>query len=110
VPSQSGRTVVVTGASSGLGLVTACVLARRAATVILAGRDLARARQAANRIRAGAPEADVRVLRLDLAALARCYVRFAATHRPLFEVLYEPASIRPAIRRSRRPPAPPKRP
>ena len=103
VPSQSGRTVVVTGASSGLGLVTASVLARRAATVILACRDLAKAGQAANRIRAGAPEADVRVLRLDLAALDS--VREAAQQIratcPRLDLLINNAAVmRPPYQRS----------
>src|SRR5258708_23131934 len=69
VPGQSGRTAVVTGASSGLGLVTATVLAARGATVILACRDLTRAGQAADRIRSVSPGARVRVLQLDLASL-----------------------------------------
>ena len=34
IPDQSGRTVLVTGANSGLGLQTALVLAERAATVL----------------------------------------------------------------------------
>jgi NAD(P)-dependent dehydrogenase (short-subunit alcohol dehydrogenase family) len=51
VPDQSGRIAVVTGASGGLGLETAAVLAGRGATVVLACRDLGKAERAAERIR-----------------------------------------------------------
>ena len=70
VPDQSGRTAVVTGASSGLGLETARVLAARGATVVLACRDTEKARRAAGRIETEAGRASVRVVRLDLACLA----------------------------------------
>jgi NAD(P)-dependent dehydrogenase (short-subunit alcohol dehydrogenase family) len=70
VPDQSGRIALVTGASAGLGLETAMVLAARGATVVLACRDLAKAERAADRIRAAAGQASVRVVRLDLASLA----------------------------------------
>ncbi|TDD70469.1 SDR family NAD(P)-dependent oxidoreductase [Jiangella aurantiaca] len=65
VPDQHGRTVVVTGATSGLGAETTRVLAGAGATVIMACRDPDKARAAANGI-AGAIE----VRRLDLADLA----------------------------------------
>lgn len=77
VPSQAGRTAVVTGASSGLGLETARVLAGRGASVVLACRDMGKAERAADLIRAQITRADVRVLRLDLASLAS--VREAAS-------------------------------
>jgi len=103
VPDQSGRTAVVTGASSGLGLVTASVLAKRGATVILACRDLVKAERAADRIRAGSPGASVRVLRLDLASLA--VVREAASEIraacPRLDLLINNAAVmRPPYQRS----------
>jgi len=69
VPSQSGRVAVVTGASGGIGLETATVLARRGATVVLACRDEGKADQAAGQLRAAAPDAHVQLVHLDLASL-----------------------------------------
>ncbi|WP_200174820.1 oxidoreductase [Tomitella cavernea] len=69
LPSFTGRTAVVTGATSGLGLITARHLAGAGATVVLAVRDTDRGRQAAAGI---AGETDVRALDLaDLASVRR---------------------------------------
>jgi len=76
VPDQHGRTVVITGANSGIGFEAAKALAERGATVVLACRDTDRAGQAADRIRADAPNADIEITELDLASLAS--VRAAA--------------------------------
>ena len=69
VPGQSGRVAVVTGANTGIGFETARVLAARGATVVLAVRDTDKGRQAAARISAAAPRADVTVQHLDLTLL-----------------------------------------
>jgi NAD(P)-dependent dehydrogenase (short-subunit alcohol dehydrogenase family) len=61
VPDQSGRTAVVTGASSGLGLETTRVLFARGATVVLASRDKEKAEWASGQIRAEAGRAAGRI-------------------------------------------------
>ena len=70
IPAQTGRLVVVTGASGGLGFATALALAQGCADVIVAARNEARGREAAARIRAQAPAALVRFEKLDVADLA----------------------------------------
>lgn len=80
IPDQTGRTAVVTGANSGLGFITARELARRGAQVVLACRSEARGAEAAQRIRAQAPGAYVRVAPLDLADL-KSVRTFAAEHQ-----------------------------
>ncbi|MCV7432144.1 SDR family NAD(P)-dependent oxidoreductase [Mycolicibacterium bacteremicum] len=76
VPDQSGRTVIVTGANTGLGYETARVLAGRGAHVVIAVRDTAKGDAAANKIRSASPQAEVDVVALDLGSLAS--VRAAA--------------------------------
>ncbi|MFF3454063.1 oxidoreductase [Streptomyces sp. NPDC002730] len=70
IPDQSGRTAVVTGANSGIGLVTAQELARRGARVVLACRSAVRGEQARARIQREVPDAEVEFRSLDLADLS----------------------------------------
>ena len=65
LPSFSGRTVIVTGANSGLGEVTARELARVGAKVILAVRNTTKGDEAAATM-----SGDVEVRKLDLQDLA----------------------------------------
>jgi NAD(P)-dependent dehydrogenase (short-subunit alcohol dehydrogenase family) len=65
LPDLTGKTIVVTGATSGLGTVTAAELASAGAHVVLAVRDPARGKAVADNITG---DTEVRVL--DLASLA----------------------------------------
>lgn len=65
IPDQSGRTVIVTGANSGIGAIAARELARRGARVILACRNVEKGERAAASMRG-----TVEVRELDLADLA----------------------------------------
>lgn len=69
IPDQSGRTAVVTGANSGLGLETARELARRGAHVVMATRDQERTADARQDILTEIPDARLEVRELDLASL-----------------------------------------
>jgi protochlorophyllide reductase len=77
IPDQTGRTVLVTGANSGLGLASAEALARHGATVLMACRNPERAEAARARVAAVATGPAPTTVTLDLADLAS--VRKAAT-------------------------------
>src|SRR5260370_7181428 len=70
ITDQTGRTFIVTGASSGLGFETARELARHGGSVILAARNEAKGLDAVARIKAEQPRAAVEYRALDLADLA----------------------------------------
>ncbi len=70
VPDQTGRTVLVTGATSGLGLRSAQLLARAGARVLLTARDAGRGEVAFRRVAATASGPVPEMVALDLADLA----------------------------------------
>ncbi|OBK67532.1 short-chain dehydrogenase [Mycobacterium colombiense] len=76
IPDQTGRVAVITGANTGLGYETALALADHGAHVVLAVRNLDKGKDAAARITAESPHADVALAELDLTSLAS--VRTAA--------------------------------
>lgn len=86
VPDQTGRTVMVTGANTGIGYQTARALAGRGAHVVLACRNERKGRDAISGVMKDQPSGSVSYLRLDLADLAsvaECASRFAERHDTL---------------------------
>ena len=91
----SGRLALVTGGASGLGAETMRVLALRGARVVIAARDTAKGRAAAEAVREEQPDADVAVMELDLADLAsvrRFTERFMREH-PRLDLLIANAGV-----------------
>ena len=101
IPDQTGRIAVVTGANSGLGLVTARELARAGARVVMACRNLDKGHEAVEAIRSEVPQAQLQVDELDLASLAsvRSFAdRYTATQDGL-DLLINNAGVMAAPRR-----------
>jgi NAD(P)-dependent dehydrogenase (short-subunit alcohol dehydrogenase family) len=95
LPDLRGRTAVVTGASSGLGLETARLLARAGATVVMTARTRAKHDAAEADVRRTDPDADLRFQQLELADLGNvrdAAAALAAAH-PRLDVLVNNAGV-----------------
>ncbi|MDP8257696.1 MAG: oxidoreductase [Candidatus Alcyoniella australis] len=69
IPSQKGRTALITGANSGLGFQSARALAGHGARVVLACRNQEKGQQALDAIRSEHADAQVELAELDLSNL-----------------------------------------
>jgi NAD(P)-dependent dehydrogenase (short-subunit alcohol dehydrogenase family) len=92
----SGKRVLVTGVSAGLGVETARALAAHGAQVVGAARDLAKARTATEPVRAGAAKGGgLALVELDLASLASaraCADALVAAGKP-FDIVIANAGV-----------------
>src|SRR4051812_41632253 len=91
----TGKEILVTGASTGLGEETTRALAAHGARVTMAVRDPERGEAAVARIRTSVPGADLEVMTLDLASLAdvrRFATEYLADHDHL-DVLVANAGV-----------------
>ncbi len=102
MPDQSGRTALVTGANSGLGLHTSMELARKGARVLMAARTPAKGEQALARVRREVPGATAELLHLDLASLAsvRAAAAEVAERAPGLDLLVDNAGVMAIPRRA----------
>ena len=69
IPNQSGKVIIVTGASSGLGKEIATVLASKNATVVMAVRNIEKAQGVASEIKQAYPSANLDIRKLELDSL-----------------------------------------
>lgn len=100
IPSQAGRTAVVTGATGGLGYETALALAKAGADVILTGRDAAKGRAALDKISGEVAGARISYENLDLASLASVADFAERIHaRPSLDLLINNAGVMALPRR-----------
>jgi dehydrogenase/reductase SDR family protein 12 len=95
LPRMEGKVVLITGATSGLGLAAADGFARLGATVWLAVRDRARGEQARASILEHLGEAEVHVERCDLAHLdsVRRFAQRFTVEAPRLDVLVNNAGV-----------------
>ncbi len=94
VPDQSGKTIFITGANTGIGFEAAKVFAGKGARVLLGCRNPEKGNEAVARIVADHPDADVELVELDLSDLAS--VRRAAevvAREPRLDVLVNNAGV-----------------
>ncbi len=70
VPSQKGKTAIVTGANTGLGYETTLYFVKKGIKVVMACRNIERAKKAKEKIIKLVPEADVDVIIVDLSKFA----------------------------------------
>jgi NAD(P)-dependent dehydrogenase (short-subunit alcohol dehydrogenase family) len=100
IPSQTGRTAIVTGATGGLGYETALALAKAGAEVILTGRDDQKGQSALEKISREVIGARLSFEHLDLASLASV-ADFAQrmSARPTLDLLINNAGVMALPRR-----------
>ncbi len=101
IPDQTGRTAVVTGANSGLGLVCARELARAGASVVLACRSAERGAAAVQEISQAVPGAQLELASLDLSSLAsvEAFAEHLRSTHDGFELLLNNAGVMAPPRR-----------
>jgi hypothetical protein len=95
IQSAAGKTIIVTGANSGIGLTTTIALVKQGATVWIASRDPKRGEAAARKVKELVPGAKVNVGQLDLADLSsvRAFADMIKKEVPVLDVLINNAGV-----------------
>jgi NAD(P)-dependent dehydrogenase (short-subunit alcohol dehydrogenase family) len=95
IPSLTGKTAIVTGANSGLGLETSAGLAAAGARVVMACRDPGRGASALAQVQGRAPGTQVELMPLDLADLGsvRRFAQEFVRNHPRLDILCNNAGV-----------------
>ena len=96
-----GKTILITGTTSGIGLEASLALARRGARVVMVGRDRARTEAAVAKVRAGSGSTEITHLLCDFSSLAAVRELAGAAHArcPRLDVLVNNAGGVSKVRR-----------
>ncbi|MFD1824719.1 oxidoreductase [Mumia zhuanghuii] len=102
IPDLTGKAVVLTGVTGGLGTEAAYQLAHHGARIVATGRDLAKVEEALTALRHGVHDLDATAVRIDLADLGS--VREGAAeimaHAGTVDVLLNNAGVMASPRRT----------
>lgn len=92
---QTGKTMLITGANSGIGYQAALELARHGAHVLLGVRNAARGQDALQRLLREAPGASAEVVELDMASLhsVRSFAESFLRRKQAMDVLINNAGV-----------------
>ncbi len=104
IPDQTGRTAIVTGANTGIGLETARMLALKGANVVLACRNPEKGKAAVDQVLAARPSgrASLAVLDLsDLGSVAAFAAKFTASNERLDLLVNNAGVMIPPLGRTR---------
>lgn len=66
MPNLKEKVIIVTGGNRGLGFKSALEFSKKGAAVVIGSRSLRRGQEACNRIKSLVPDANIKVIRLDL--------------------------------------------
>jgi NAD(P)-dependent dehydrogenase (short-subunit alcohol dehydrogenase family) len=91
----TGKKILITGASGGLGAQAASVLASRGAAIVIAARDEAKSAQVRSEILALHPGADISYVRLELDDLTsvRAAAKVVLADHPILDVVIANAGV-----------------
>ena len=95
LPSQKGKTFVVTGANSGIGFITAQELGKAEATVVVCARDQKKGDEAVEKLKKAVPQGQFETGLVDLSSLASVKAfaeTFTSQNRPI-DVLINNAGV-----------------
>ena len=95
IPNLAGKTAVITGANSGLGLESTKALAAKGAHVVAAVRDVAKMERELEAIRAAQPDASIELVPLDLGDQANIKAAAATIleAHPVVDILMNNAGV-----------------
>lgn len=95
MPDMQGKTILITGANSGIGYEAASALAARGAQVVMACRSMDKAEAARQQILAADPQARLELMALDLTSMqqVRAFAADFLARYPQLHVLINNAGV-----------------